>query len=96
MRPVRGQATLGQDQHQRAESQNLRQPGIVKPHPQPGLTQRQAKTEENQQRREPGSVRQPGRNDRGDHHTRRGQQDEAEVTCRHGRLRIARSKIRCC
>jgi len=38
----------------------------------------------------------PGRDDRGDHHAGRSQQDETEVTCRHSRLRIARSKIRCC
>ena len=51
--------------------------------------QRQAKTKEDQQRREPGRMRQPGRHDRGDHHAGRGQQHETEVTRRHRRLSIA-------
>ena len=67
----------------------LRQLGVVEPHPQARLTQRQAQAQEEEQAGQADPVRDPGRHDRGDHHRRAHQQDEAEVTCLHGCLRMA-------
>src|SRR5262252_3409073 len=53
------------------------------------LTERQAQAEEEEQPGQADPVRDPGRHDRGDHHRRANEQDEAGVTCLHGCLRMA-------
>ena len=87
MSPVGRQAALGQDQHQRAETQRLRQPGIIEPDARACLAQSQAQAQEHQQARQADPVRRPGRGDRHEHHDGADQQDETKVACRHGRLR---------
>ena len=94
MRPAGRQAAFGEDQHQRAEPQSLRQPGVVKPHANPRLTQGQAETEEDEQARQADPMSEPGRHDRREHHPGSGEQDKAEITRRHGRLRICRPNAR--
>ena len=85
MRPAGRKAAFGEDQHQRAEPQSLRQPRVVKPHANPRLTKGQAETEEDEQARQADPMSEPGRHDRREHHPGSGKQDKAEITHRHGR-----------
>ncbi len=80
MRPVGGQPTLSEDQDQRAEPKSLCQPGIVEPHAEPRLAERQAEAEEDQQGWQADPVREPGCGNRREHHNRAQKQDDAEIT----------------
>ena len=62
--------------------------------PNPCLTQGQAEAEEDEQARQADPVREPDRHNRREHHGGAGEQDEAEITGRHGRLRISRPRAR--
>jgi len=83
MRPAGGQPPLGQDQHQRAEAQRLRQPGIIEPDADACLAQGQAQAQEHQQARQADPVRHPGRDDRREHHRGADEQDQTEIASRH-------------
>jgi hypothetical protein len=92
MSPAGRQPALGQDQHQRAEPQRLRQRGIIEPDTNAGLSQSQPQAQEKEQSRQADSVRHPCRYDRREHHHGADQQDETKINGRHGRLRIVRSQ----
>jgi hypothetical protein len=92
MSPAGRQPALGQDQHQRAEPQRLRQRGIIEPDTNARLPQSQPQAQEKEQSRQADSVRYPGRHDRREHHYGADQQDETKINGRHGRLRIVRSR----
>ena len=82
-RPAGRQPPLGQDQHQRAEAQRLRQPGIIEPDADACLAQGQAQAQEHQQARQADPVRHPGRDDRREHHRGADEQDQTEIASRH-------------
>ncbi len=89
MSPAGRQPAFGQDQHQGAEPQRLRQPGVIEPDTRARLAEGQPQAQEHQQARQPDPVRHPGRHDRREHDRGADQQDQTQAARRHCRLRIS-------
>jgi hypothetical protein len=73
VRPVSGEAAFGEDQDERAKAEDLGQPGVAELDPGTRFPERQPESQEDQERRQPRAMRQPGRHDRGDDDPRAGQ-----------------------
>ncbi len=75
MLPLGGQTTLGEDQHETAEAQRVREIGVGELDPEPRAAQQQAEEQVDEQRWEPGRDGDPNREDREHQDTGADQQD---------------------
>ena len=92
LRPLGGETTFGEDQHERREAQRVRDVGVLEVDAEPGLAEQHAHQQVDQQAGETGAHREPDRQDRDQHHGGADQQDRVHLMRveAHGHLGVVR------